>query len=326
MPTPTTSPARHHSSSSSKHLTHPRSPPPARRTSRASDRRRVHRGTAARPRCRPGWEHTRPCRGAGWTTDHRWASRRSRCICSPSSAASPRSQPSLEITTTAPRATPRCPTGRGTPGASRRAGCRPTSPARSARRPAAPAPGRAGASAAVTRVSRVPSGEHLGGARRGGDRHGGPSAAGRRRTAPSSRRRRRGTRRGAGASAARRYRSGPGSPARRSCSRTVRAASMSPAPRRAGAAGCGAAGIRTGSPANSRRQAPALGRGQARDVAMSQRPPPRWRGRRSSWSSPCSAAAIPVGEVGLADRTGRRRCRALRGQARARTTAAKILS
>lgn len=45
----------------------------------------------------------------GLTQMTRWASRRSRAICSPSRTGSARSQPSETITTTAPRAIPRRP-------------------------------------------------------------------------------------------------------------------------------------------------------------------------------------------------------------------------
>ena len=47
--------------------------------------------------------------GCGFTQTSRYASRDSRATCSPSGRGSPRSQPSLHSTTTAPRAVPRCP-------------------------------------------------------------------------------------------------------------------------------------------------------------------------------------------------------------------------
>ena len=89
--------------------------------------------------------------------DHRGApAGDSRAICAPSSAASPRSQPSEAITTTAPRAAP-CLSGRGTPSSSSPSRVPPLQSGIAARRRVSSRwPGRGGAARAVSRVSRVP--------------------------------------------------------------------------------------------------------------------------------------------------------------------------
>ena len=86
-----------------------RSPPPAPRATRASGPRPARRRAAAPPPCPARSARSPGSAFSGFTHTRRWATRCRRRTCSPSTAGSPRSQPSERITTTAPRARPRTP-------------------------------------------------------------------------------------------------------------------------------------------------------------------------------------------------------------------------
>ena len=80
-----------------------------RRARRSCGRSPARRSAAARRPCRRPAPRTRSRSTRGLTHTIRWASRARRSISRPTSAGSPRSQPSERITTTAPRAMPRRP-------------------------------------------------------------------------------------------------------------------------------------------------------------------------------------------------------------------------